>query len=140
MKRLKRTIVIVVALVAGTGLAVAAEARERDRGVGHAADRVTRPAGIEHLDRGRHDVRHERYRKRGHGYGHRRHDTRSRSGHYRDRGRHIGKRHFRPHRGYAPSRSHRHRHRRDGHRYYGYGISFELDGIRYFLGGSDYRR
>lgn len=140
MKRLKRTAVMVVALVAGTGLAAAAEARERERGVGHGADRVTRHAGTGHLDRGRHDVRHERYRKRGHGYGHRRHDAGSRHGHYRDRGKHLGKHEYRRHRGNAPSRFYRHRHRRDGHRYYGYGISFELDGVRYFLGGSDYRR
>lgn len=136
MRHLKRTVVMAVALAAATGLAGAAEARER--GVGHGADRVTRHAGTGHLERGRHDVRHERYRKRGHGYGHHRYRAWSRHGHYRHRGRHLGKHRFRPHKGYAPYRKYRHRYRH--HRYYRYGISFELDGVRYFLGGSDYRR
>lgn len=139
MKRLKKTTVMMVALLAGAGLATAAEAGKRERGVGHVADRVTRHAVLGGLDHKRHDVRHDRHRKRGHGHGHRRHDAGSRHGHYRHRGRHHGKRHYRHHRGYAPYRPYRHRYRHHGYRYYGYGISFELDGLRYHFGGYDYR-
>lgn len=135
MKRINTTAVMVLALVAGTGLATTAEARERERGGGHVAERVTRHPGIAHLVHGRQDVRHDRYRKGGRGYGHHRKYTGPRHGRHRFKGGHR----YRPHKGYAPHRSYRYRYRQRGHRYYSYGISFELDGLRYFLGGSDYR-
>lgn len=137
MKRLQTTVVMALALAAGTGLAAAAEAGERERRGGHVAERVTRHLGVGHLERGRHDVRHERYRKRDHGYGHHRYRAGPRHGHKRF----LGKHRYRPYKGYAPQRKYRHRYRQrhHGHRSYRYGITFELDGLRYFLGGSDHR-
>lgn len=140
MKRLQKTAVLAAVLLAGTGLATAAEARERERDGSHIADRVTRQAIPGHAAHNRYDVRHPRYRHRGHGYGHHRHHLGSRHGHNRHRGKH----HYRHHRGYGPYRPYWHRYRHHGYRHHGfrhyrYGISFELDGVRYRIGGSGHR-
>lgn len=131
MKPMTATATLVVALITGPLLAPAAEADGRRERGGHGADRVTEHVVIDRRRHGgmhkvhgerRHDRRgYQRHRWLGRGYGHGRSHGRW---HSRWRGPGHAGHHYRNHR------------YRDQRRYgwYGYGISFELDGIRYQFG------
>lgn len=127
MKPTTAVAALLVALITGPLLVPAAEAGDRRYRDGHRADRVASHVVI---DKRRHHGMHRVHGKR-------RHDRR---GHWLGRGHGYGRAHGRWHsrwRGRGNVRHHQRKYRHRGHRrssWYGYGVSFELDGIRYHFG------